>query len=86
MYSVMPAAAPLSVAPLQAAFHAAPVLTRNQRADVAKDSFRQGAQDIIRNFVVQVLPGASRTLDVGPELLQRLSVFIQHHFQGVTAE
>ena len=74
------------IAPLQAAFHAAPVQTRHQKADVAKEHFKRGAQQIVTGFVTQVLPQAQgNPVQAGPQLLQQLSAFVQHHFQGVAS-
>lgn len=74
------------IVPLQAAFHAAPVQTRHQKADVAKEHFKRGAQQIVSSFVTQVLPQASgNPVQMGPQLLQQLQVFLQSHFQGVAS-
>ena len=72
--------------PLQAVFHAAPVQTRHQKADVAKESFKSGASTIVSSFVTLVFPHACGNLSQsGPQLLQHLNTFIQQHFQGVSS-
>jgi hypothetical protein len=72
--------------PLQAVFQAAPVQTRHQKADVAKESFKSGASTIVSSFVTQIFPHACGNLSQsGPQLLQHLNTFIQQHFQGVSS-
>jgi hypothetical protein len=83
--------AAMPVMPLQAAFQAAPVQTRHQKADLAKDSFRQGAAQVVNSFVTQILPkmsqaSSSNPIQVGQMLLQQLDAFIKHYFQGVDAK
>jgi hypothetical protein len=72
--------------PLQAVFQAAPVQTRHQKADVAKEAFKSGATAIVTNFVTQILPQASgNTVQSCQHLLMSLQSFVQQHFQGVAS-
>jgi hypothetical protein len=74
------------IVPLQAAFHAAPVQTRHQKADIAKEHFKKGAQQIVSNFATQVLPQASgNSVETGTLMLKQLHDFVQSHFQGVAS-
>jgi len=73
--------------PLQAAFQAAPVQTRHQKADLAKDHFRQGATQVVNSFFTQVFPKLKgHPQQVGPMLLQQLESFIKQTYHGVDAK
>ena len=72
--------------PLQAVFQAAPVQTRHQKADAAKEAFKSGATAIVTNFVTHILPQASgNTVQSCQQLLMSLQTFVQQHFQGVAS-
>ena len=84
-----PAAMPvmqMPAMPLQAVFQAAPVQTRHQKADAAKEAFKSGATAIVTNFVTHILPQASgNTVQSCQHLLMSLQTFVQQHFQGVAS-
>ncbi len=71
------------VMPFQAAYQAAPVQTRRQAADLAKEHFKKGALQIVQTFVTQIAPQAlGQPMQNGQVFLQQLQQLIQQQFQG----